>query len=483
MKRLAMLMLTLALCLLCLRALAEDAPVRRALLVGCDSFVSHEDISPSATSNVERMARLLDTDARGYEVVLRMDAGVGGAQQLAAAIEAAFYGAEEGDVSLLYICTHGMYDRISYEPLLAVSDGKTEENITASWLRDALERIPGQKILILDACNSGAFIGKGALDDRAANAFAGTNCQVLTSAGAYENSFLWHDRASLGGGYFTQELCEGLRSHAYDLNADGEVTLSELYGGLLECHGASTPQIYPQQSDAVWYAYDPLSGGAGERPLDGLVLDSAVMRGGEDTLYFSFTVRRPVRVQYQIIYYRGGEWRFDAPQIIEDAENADGALSPGRKQRSVTLERGEESPYGYVLLQVVAQEGRYAMLAGSRLIAVQPDEGLPLLRLRCADSFAPDAGEELSILVRHALPCSLTVRVLDGDGALVRRLAYKTPSRPNGTAQEASFFYWDGRNEAGEMAPAGLYTIEVSTVANGRAWRIRSGQIRLAEEQ
>ena len=68
-------------------------------------------------------------------------------------------------------------------------------------------------MLILDACNSGAFIGKGAWDAQLRNSFQSADYQVLTSAGARENSFLWRDRDGVGGGsYFAQELCEGLRS-------------------------------------------------------------------------------------------------------------------------------------------------------------------------------------------------------------------------------------------------------------------------------
>ena len=449
----------------------EDPVVRRALLVGCDAFLTHENTAPSARMNVERMARMLQSDVRGYASIVREDQGVPGVDHLRQAVQAAFAGADENDVSVLYICTHGLYDRISLEPLLVLSDGQKEESLTAQALREMLDQVPGKKIMILDACNSGAFIGRGSRGEGARNPFAGEDYRVLTSAGAYENSFLWHDREVAGGSYFSQELCEGLRTGAFDLNADGVVTLYEAWQGLLESHGASTAQAYPWQSDEAIYAYDPDRLGESERPLADIALDSAVLGGGEDTLYFSFTVTRPVRVQYQLIYFRGGQWRFDAPQIVEDQENIEGALSPGRKQRAVTLVSEDEAPTGYVLLQIVAQEGRYAMLAGSRLIAVQPENGDPGLRLWCSGACSADAGQEATLYVRHAFPCSLTVRVLDGDGNLVRRLAYKTPSRPNGERQDGSFFYWDGRDAAGEAVPPGEYTLEVSCAVDGVTYR------------
>ena len=470
--KLRMLWLVVLCALICRPAWGkEDPSVQRALLVGCDAFLTHENTAPSARMNVERMARMLQSDSRGYASVSREDQGVSGVEYLRQAVQDAFAGADDNDVSVLYICTHGLYDRISLEPLLVLSDGKTEESLTALALRQMLDQVPGKKIIILDACNSGAFIGKGARGEGAQNVFAGSDYRVLASAGAYENSFLWHDRQVAGGSYFSQELCEGLRSGAFDLNADGAVTLGEAWQGLLESHGASTAQIYPQQSEEVIYAYDPGSLGDSERPLTDIALDSAALGGGEDTLYFSFTVSRPVRVQYQLIYYRGGQWRFDAPQIVEDQENAEGALSPGRKQRAVTLVSEDETPTGYVLLQIVAQEGRYAMLAGSRLIAVQPEDGDPDLRLWCSGLCSAAAGQEMSLYVRHAFPCSLTVHVLDGDGNLVRRLAYKTPSRPNGERQDGSFFYWDGKDAAGAAVPPGEYVVEASCAVGGITYR------------
>lgn len=484
-KRCGIVLTLLLCCLLCLAARAEDAedPVTlRALLVGCDEFLSHENIAPSAEMNVRRMANMLATDIRGYAAIVSAGQGVGSVQALRELMQQTFAEADDNDISLVYFCTHGLYDRVTFQPLLVLSDGISEENLTADSLRDALDAVAGQKVLILDACNSGAFIGKGAWDAQLRNSFQSADYQVLTSAGARENSFLWRDRDGVGGGsYFAQELCEGLRSREFDYNADGQVTLAEAYQGLLESHGASTAQSYPQQSDFALYAYDPDLADTAERPIGAITLDSAVLSEKEDTLYFSFTVRRAVRVQYQLIYYKNGLWRFDTPQTIEDPENETGALTPGRKERSVSLLAEEDEPYGYVLLQLVAQEGRRAMLAGSRLIAVQRDTGNPVLRIRCGESLDPAQGEELAVYVGHRFPCSLTVTVRDAQGQAVRRLAYKTPSRPLGLGSEASLFYWDGRNAAGELAAAGEYVIEASCTVDGQKYLVTSGTVRIGK--
>ena len=62
----------------------------------------------------------------------------------------------------------------------------------------------------------------------------------------------------------------------------------------------------------------------------------------------------------------------------------------------------------------------------------------------------------------HRFPCSLTITVRDAQGQTVRRLAYKTPSRPLSLGREASLFYWDGKNSAGEIVQAGSYIVEAA---------------------
>ena len=471
--------LVVAVCLLvCSRGAAQQGTCR-AVLIGCDAFLTQENTAPSAALNVERMARVLQTDRRGYDQVLCQAQGIGSAQALQALLEKGFAEASPADTSLLYICTHGLYDRVSYESLLVLSDGTSEESVSAVQLREMLEAFPGRKILLLDACNSGAFIGKGVRGEETQNAFAGDDFYVLTSAGGYENSFLWRNRGSAGGSYFAQELCEGLKNHTFDLDADGTVTLDEAYHGMLEFHGVSTVQRYPQRRDTVLYAYDAAQKIDSERPISDILLENAILTTADDTVYFSYTVHRPVRVQYQLVYYRNGQWRFDMPQIVEDVENREGALLPGRKERSVTLVSEDETPYGYVLLMIVAQEGRYAMLAGSRLLSVQPDTGNPRLSAWCDRQFSPAEGEEARIYVRHAFPCSLGVRILSEKGDAVCRLSYKAASRPTGQRQDGSFFFWDGTDAQGQPAAPGKYVAEITCNVGGESYRVQSAEITL----
>lgn len=448
---------------------------RRALLIGCDHFVSHADTAPAAAMNVRRMARMLQSDARGYAHVAGKSNGLVSADELFETIRTAFSGAQEGDVSLLYICTHGLYDRVTCLSSLVLSDGVREETIGAPALREALDEIPGTKVLLIDACNSGAFIGKGDWNEALRSAFDGEDYKVLTSASASEDSFLWHaDNLRHGGSYFASELCEGFEGRGFDLNGDGAVTLREAYQGLWESHGASTPQCYPQESDFVLYAYDPAAPYTGERAISDVTLDTNAISLNDARLYFSFTVRSETRVQYQIVYYRDGAWRFSEAKPVTDTEGADGLVSPGRKERSLLLSADDGEASGYVLLQIISSNGERAMLAASRLIAVRPDAGDPGLRVWTRERYSPENGAELSINVQHAFPGALTVTVCSLDGSTVKRLCYKQLSRPLGLPGEGSIFFWDGKTAKGAPASPGGYYIEVSCVVGGVTYSRRS---------
>jgi hypothetical protein len=180
---------------------------------------------------------------------------------------------------------------------------------------------------------------------------------------------------------------------------------------------------------------------------------------------FSFTVQRPVQVAYQVVYQRNGRWDFDHGQLIyDDAEGFGayaGVLSPGMKQRDVTLELTDAGSYGYALLQVIIQSGGKPELVSSRALCVPPPEGDPEVNIVPQKEFCPKGGEELGFVVQHRFPCELTVTITDDQGKTVRRLASRQASRPQQLAPMGSFFCWDGRRSNGEMAEPGRYDIRV----------------------
>lgn len=166
----------------------------------------------------------------GYAVTLLLDSSYG---DFIRGIEAAFAGAREGDVSLFYINCHGECEGgIGYFEL---HDGA---RITPAALRKVLDGIPGSVVVLLDFCNSGAFLGT----DRWTAPLSDGRFLVLASARFDEKSYRMGNTrdtseasmaavfaravAEAGGWDLMRDRGVNLRA---DRNRDGSVTFAELY--------------------------------------------------------------------------------------------------------------------------------------------------------------------------------------------------------------------------------------------------------------
>ena len=127
---------------------------------------------------------------------------------------------------------------------------------------------------------------------------------MLCSSGAREESWFWAGNAQggalTGAGYFSGALVNGISpkgSYGADINDDGAVTLAELTAYLLENHGASTPQVYPEEDDFVLFTYDVgvLFRQRRDAALEGSTFDSVVLSAEHPKLDFSFTMLRRYR--------------------------------------------------------------------------------------------------------------------------------------------------------------------------------------------
>lgn len=452
----------------------------RALLVGCDHFVTQTDTWPAAERNVQMLGDALSRDVRGCAALLCRANAVSSVEELKSAAAEAFASAREGDVSLLYIGTHGEYAPGEGGAALLLSDGQNEEKLTAPALQSMLDAVPGLKIVILDACNSGAFIGKGLSDGAEKGSFAGPDYKVLCSAGGSEASWYFQgaeDAATAGASYFATVLTDGLAGGA-DGNADGLVTLDEIYDYLLENYAASTPQMYPQRDgDTVLYACG--EGTDTQKTVTGLTFDDTLLTAGQSRISFSFTVRKEAELYYQVVYHENGVWQFAQAQHFLDAETEAGTVLPGRKARTILLDTPQEDAFGYVMLQLITREEGRPVFQGARLLCVQPAEGEVALSAAADEAFDPAAGQEARILIRHDVPCALTVSILNAQRRAVRFLAYGAPTRPQQLTPNASSFYWDGRTQQGDMAPPGLYTVQARVTLGDRVFAAESAPVRL----
>lgn len=478
----------LALCLPFACACGE-AGVSRALLIGVDDFVSFPSAYPSSTNNVLSMQRLFQNAKTPFEAILVPPEPVTGADALTDLIRQAFQEAENADTSYLYLSTHGTYDPLTGEARLWLSDGKSEGSITPQQLQSAFDGIAGRKVLILDACNSGAFIGKGMSEQPETIAFLGDDFKVLTSSGALEESWYWSDgeRTKQGGFYFTQALTEGLSAEAgypADANRDGAVTLEELYTYLSLNHAASTPQVYPQRDETPVFRYD--AGEAKERmgqqsPIINVTFSGSMLSRENKQIAVDFVATRPVRVAYQVVYQRNGRWQFDRAQLIYDgAERFTafgdelGAISAGYKSRSINLSKAVGMAHGYVLVQLVSiDEDKWTVHAG-RVLAIPPADGNIRLNASVDRTLTLSSRRELRIFIGHDAPCALSVSIVDAKGDVIHRICHRQTTRPMQITPEGSVFYWDGRLKDGSYAPAGSYRMRAQAFAGDSAVTVLS---------
>ena len=488
MTRLLMILIIQAffVCSLGLSAPAEEVPepVLRALIVTCDRFVSQEDTTPAAQDNAQLVAAMLREDARGYADIRTECDTIGSVEAFREAVLSAFSGADEDDISLLYISTHGVYNpaRSNMTAKLLLSDGVTEEAVTPRMLEDLLSGIPGTHVLLMDACHSGAFIGKGLSNWADEVPFSG-GTKVLCSAGGSEDSWYWRsdDSGNLhGAGYFTSILtrgCDAKAAYPADTDRDGRITLREAFQWLRRHYAVSTAQVYPEQ-DGSFVLFD-CGEAAEETGLTGIGFEETVFSGSTNSLRFSFELGAPMRIAYQLVYLRRGVWDFpNAVQIAEPDE-----LQPGVYERALTLHLADEDEdvSGYLMLQMFSLDGERPVLHESRLISVLPLAGDIALSVECPDSFLRKPGAELPVTVRHDIPCVLNVSIANSRGETVRYLAYEQQSRPQHLVPEGTCLYWDGLLSGGMPAPAGEYIIRVQTEIGGIIYRAESPLFRLTD--
>ena len=485
--RRALSVLLVWLCLPFFASHAEDAAptgrVNRALLVGCDQFLSQQETTPSSYNNVLSMAEALSDGTLALETLITRPDGLSASGDLAALVLDAFSDADEDDMSLFYLSTHGLWEEgmSAGGVTLLLSDGERETAVTAHQLRTMFDQIRGQKVLIIDACHAGAMLGKG-VSAQLSNVFAGPDYMVVCSSGGAEDSWFWsgdiNGERLAGAGYFSGALIRAISpagGFAADDNRDGVITLTELRRTLLSTHGISTVRTYPEQSDYPIFTYDAEEAAYNRREalIEGISFESDVLTAEDPTAYFSFNVVASVQVAYQLVYHRGGRWDFDQATLIYDNNGQFSAypqpgraLARGLKERAITISREDAGSSGYVLLQLLTIERGMPAVAASRVLCVPPDSGDPALAVSAPAFFAPEDGEELTFNISHAFPCELTVTVEDMEGRTIRRLASRQGSRPEQLEPAASCFTWDGRDNAGDLAPEGLYRICVKAYVN-----------------
>ena len=235
----------------------------RALLVGQSYPEAPENNQLSGAQDAANVAAALQAYATtDYQVSIRSDLTCAG---IVSAIYSVLGAAGPQDVSLFYYSGHGSTDGdligTEYfweEDLNDIYGGY----LTVSQLRNALDAVPGRKIVIVDCCYSGklvapstggmvlqapqerqdprdfvhAFTGGFGLRSRGNLAVGGY--YVMTACAEDEESFeSWDPKLKKYRGWFTWSVLDGLGydggayvSAAADANANGVLTFDELFG-------------------------------------------------------------------------------------------------------------------------------------------------------------------------------------------------------------------------------------------------------------
>ena len=356
-------LLTISLCLLLsacqdtARERGTGSGVSRSLLIGYDRFVTMADTAPCSAGNTALMADLVkDFVPDMIQVVRRTDepATVDGLAEL---IRDTFRDAGPADTSWLYISTHGIQWEEKGESRMALllSDGESEEALLPETLRKILDRIPGRKVLILDACHSGTAV----------SAFRSASYQVLVSSAPEEDSFFWFSPATdayaeTGTGYFTSALNTALRASTpeqMDPDGNGMVSLNECVNRIRAICGVSTAAGYPTSRETTLFRLN----GELQQPakVQGLEFDPVVRQDDEILLPFHFTVTDPVKLEYRLVIRKDGVWAFEGGTTQIDDERIGtrrGWLSPGEKKRAVRLTAADAGEEGEALLIVISRD-------------------------------------------------------------------------------------------------------------------------------
>ncbi|MFR0732549.1 MAG: caspase family protein [Christensenellales bacterium] len=243
----------------------ETVGTYRALLIG-NTYTGESNELPGCDNDVDGMRTMLGRmTATPYSVTVKKNIR---AEEILSSISSTFGNASYNDVSLFYYSGHGANsvgadgNPTSYHAALV---GTFQTYVSIARLKTELDKIPGKKVIIIDACHSGQFIARdgmvtqvssSAFNSQVVNLFANDDqlsgdvsrtAVVLAADGSEllsEEAPEFIDRAGetnfAKSGYYVITACrseEKSVSTGYDSNGDGKI---DRYFGLFTyglCYG------------------------------------------------------------------------------------------------------------------------------------------------------------------------------------------------------------------------------------------------------
>jgi hypothetical protein len=237
----------------------QNEVVYRALCVGVGDYIQgSDDDLPAPPYDVDKIRQILQqcrfgTSNTFFSNINYLKDWQATKTNILQSISSTFSGADSNDISYFYFSGHGSWlENISY---ICPADFThfVDSAISVDELENALSAIPGTKVVFLDTCHSGGFIGKGkeeikifqeeleSFNDEIINVFSQAQSKgllttnqykVLTSCHYYQEC--WEIQPEEGNpfGVFTIALCRGCGyddSYPADTNLDTKVSLQEAY--------------------------------------------------------------------------------------------------------------------------------------------------------------------------------------------------------------------------------------------------------------
>lgn len=260
----------------------QNEVVYRALCVGVGDYIQGSDNDLSAPPyDVDKIRQILQQCKFGmsnttFSNINYLKDWQATKSNILQAITSTFAGADSDDVSYFYFSGHG--SRVENTSYICPADitSFADSAISVNELEAALSSIPGTKVVFLDTCYSGGFIGKAidattaskekleSFNDEVVNIFSQTQSKgllttnqykVLTSCHYYQ--LCWEIQPEDGDpfGVFTMALCEGCGysgNYPADTNMDTMVSLQEAYlyvrDWVFSYRISQDVQIYPDNS-------------------------------------------------------------------------------------------------------------------------------------------------------------------------------------------------------------------------------------------
>lgn len=438
----------------------------RVLLAACREFSTMPDLGDSASGNLSLLRNTFVHSGIPEDSIRVEDGTLDSVSALQASLDASFSQAADGDLSIFYLCTHGLGQEGDVPAHLILSDGTTEANLDADTLMDLLAPIQGNVLLVLDACYSGAFIGHGTDD---APRPLPANLHVMTSSLGTESAWYYaHQQVSKGAvSFFSEAICSGLGLYGHldaDTDGDDNVSLRELALWVKRTVASSTCQIASAAPDTLLVPC--CTSGALSKPVAGFSCGSQLISSTNTAFHFSFNVTRDALIEYRLIPYEDDHWNWAEPIVIPDSESPE-ATGRGGKTRTLSIAPANRENSGYLIFQMFASdENGMPQLCAERLLAIQSEnDGDPDFDLNLPPSpLHPD--ENLTIRLDLSAPSIFRISIYDDSGVEIRRLYYGELTRPS--KENIQYLSWDMLDETGLPLQPGTYTIEAMALFFGK---------------